>query len=523
MKLRVRVPGSSETHRVATPEVCTVGTLRALVTRLLPAGTSPTAVRLSLNNRDEVAPGADGLTLQSAGICNGDLVHVLGCATASVAVAVAAAPAREVLHSDVDARRARCLQAAQARAGGQSGVLSEPGPAVVPSPSARHGDAAPSGGDGDGDVHMAEDATPEAAAAVSALPPPGPPAVPAVLRQVVSQVQQATPHAALAPAAAVALALHAAMLDTGFVDVTAAPVPSETTAPHTTRFWYALPHDPATHAAWLRVSAVGGDVIAYGGLVASPDDVLRVAVPSQRFVAALPPGAPAGSLPLAQLPALWTAAKDGIAAPLLRWAYLHAGLEPPIPSLLSLPQQVKHLVLGALPSQALATVACVCRDLRFAASDDTLWRALYDAEFGNGGGGAADGAAGEGQEAIVRARGWRVAFGAAWRARAQAQRRAAMAADMRRRRPRPHIFPVPGMPQPPVPGIPGGFPGIIGGDYDLYPGGRGAGGGAGGGGFGFGFGGGRGMYNLDPTGGRGRLGAPPHGPGRLFRDDAAPY
>ena len=509
MKLRVRVPGSSDTHRVATPEICNLGTLRQLLLRLLPAGTSPQSVRLSLNNRDELASASDGQTLQSAGICAGDLVYVLGDGAPTSQAPV---QSRE---SSEDARRARCLQAAEARAGSESAVSA---PANVPWAEANGGGAAGDGQD-DSDYMPMDDDSPQAAA--SSLPPPTAPAVPELLRRVFASASAQPPQQALAPTAALGLALHAAMLDAGFVDASDAAAPLGTSACTTMQFKYALPSAPAAHIAWLRITSIGGEVVAYGGLVATPDDVLRVALPTQRYhIQNLPADAPAGALPFAQLPALWMTAKDGMAAPLLRWACLQAGLVPPIPSLLSLPEQVKHLVLGALPAQALAAVACVCRDLRFAASDEALWRALYHTEFAGAGGG---GPLPHDTKAIVAARGWRVAFGFAWRARVQAQRRAAMAADMRRRRPRPHIFPVPGMPLPPVPGFPGGFPSVIGGDYDLFPGGRGGGGGFGLSGGGGGFGGGRGMFNLNPGGGRGLMGAPPHGPGRLFRQDDTPY
>ena len=497
MKLRVRVPGSGETQRVATPEVCDVATLRTLLaTRLLPPGTLPATVRLSLNGRDELV-ASDSVPLQSAGICNGDLVHVLATTGLSAAAppqasGVAQQPLSEAL------RRRRCLEAAQARAG----AVGEPGASSVPP-------TRPLDGEGDGDdTPMADDE-----AEASAMPPPAQPAVPGVLRAVFAA--SALSPKSLHPATALALALHAAALDAGFVDAT--PSVSDALSGPAAQFRYALTAGGA-QLAWMRTSRVGGDVVAYGGLFTA-DDVLRVAVRISDHVLPLPADAPPEALPFSQLPALWMAAKDGLAAPLLRWACVSAGLVPPQPSLVSLAEHVKSIILGMLPPKALAATACVCKDLRFAASDENLWRAAYLAEF--------DGAAAGGYNAVVAARGWRVAFGAAWRARAQAERRAAMAAEMRRR-PRPHIFPIP---QPFVPGIPGHFPGVIGGDYDLHPFGAGRGGGGG-----FGFRGGQGMFGMG--GGQPRLpfgGLPqPHhhpgsGPGYppgLFRsadDDAAPY
>jgi hypothetical protein len=495
MKLRVRVPGIGETQRVATPEVCDVGSLRALLAaRLLPPGTLPASVRLSLNGRDELV-ASDSVPLTGAGIRNGDLVHVLPATTGLSAAAPAQVPGVSQQPLSEELRRRRCLEAAEARVGGVAG-----GP-----PTTR-----PLDGDRDGDdTPMADDE-----AEASALPPPAQPAVPAVLRAVLAA--SAPSPRSLHPATALALALHAAALDSGFVDAT--PSVSDALSGQAPQFRYALTAGGA-QLAWMRTSLVGGDVIAYGGLFTA-DDVLRVAVRISDHYTTLPANAPPEALPFSQLPALWMAAKDGLAAPLLRWACLSAGLVPPQPSLVSLAEHVKSLILSMLPPKALAATACVCKDLRFAASDENLWRAAYLTEFGH------NGAAAGGYNAVVAARGWRVAFGAAWMARAQAERRAAMAAEMRRR-PRPHIFPIPNPFQSDIPGQ--RFPGVIGGDYDLHPFGRGGGGGGS-----FGFRGGQGMFGMgggNPIMPFGGLPQPHHHPGPgyppgLFRsadDDATPY
>lgn len=153
MRLRVRLAGvaGGETHRVATPEVCSVATLRSLVATRL--GLPPAAVRLSLNGADELAPGAaGGATLQAAGIAPGDLVYVLATAAdgaLNAPAAASAAPAAPALApltwqapgraswapapggavpalaqpqraqpaqpASADARRAACLRALEAR------------------------------------------------------------------------------------------------------------------------------------------------------------------------------------------------------------------------------------------------------------------------------------------------------------------------------------------------------------------------------------------------------------------------
>ena len=305
-----------------------------------------------------------------------------------------------------------------------------------------------------------------------------------------------------APSDALALLLHAAMLESGFLAATGAaccapgaPPAGWRAAPGSFAFRYtfALPGGSGAPPpeAWLRCRAVGGALVAYGGLDDAPA-VHRLELP-------LASGEPAA---LASPRTSWAAAKDALASRLLAAACEAAGAPPPA-ALTALPDALKRLLLAALPAEALAAVAATCRDLRYAAADDDLWRRLYERQFGQPDApGAAAGAA-----ALAARRGWRAAFAAAATERARQTRRDAMAADMRRRRPRPHVFPaVPG----PPPGVPGAFPGIIGGDYDLHPGGGlgrggfGGGGFSGGGGFGFGL--------MPPPGGpmgRGAMGGLP--------------
>ena len=309
-----------------------------------------------------------------------------------------------------------------------------------------------------------------------------------------------------APADALALLLHAAMLESGFCAATAsaggasgAPPAGWRAAPgrFAFRYIFALPSGGGAPPpeAWLRCHTVGGALVAYGGLDGAPA-VHRLALP-------LASGAAAA---LASPRASWAAAKDAMASRLLAAACEAAGAPPP-PALTALPDALKRLLLAVLPAEALAAVAATCRDLRYAAADEDLWRRLYERQFGQpDAAGAAAGAA-----ALAARRGWRAAFAAAATERARQTRRDAMAADMRRRRPRPHVFPaVPG----PPPGYPGAFPGIIGGDYDLHPRGGFGRRGFGGGGFGGGFGGGGGFgFGLmQPPGGamgRGAMGGLP--------------
>lgn len=73
-----------------------------------------------------------------------------------------------------------------------------------------------------------------------------------------------------------------------------------------------------------------------------------------------------------------------------------------------------HAVLTSRPSpqpRDLAMVACVCAELRHAASADELWKPLFDSEFGDRPPAPAGGR-----------QGWKGAFGACWATRARQRR-----------------------------------------------------------------------------------------------------
>ena len=184
-----------------------------------------------------------------------------------------------------------------------------------------------------------------------------------------------------APSDALALLLHAAMLESGFLAATGAaccapgaPPAGWRAAPGSFAFRYtfALPGGSGAPPpeAWLRCRAVGGALVAYGGLDDAPA-VHRLELP-------LASGEPAA---LASPRTSWAAAKDALASRLLAAACEAAGAPPP-PALTALPDALKRLLLAALPAEALAAVAATCRDLRYAAADDDLWRRLYERQFG---------------------------------------------------------------------------------------------------------------------------------------------
>ncbi|KAK8479747.1 hypothetical protein V6N13_114944 [Hibiscus sabdariffa] len=73
--------------------------------------------------------------------------------------------------------------------------------------------------------------------------------------------------------------------------------------------------------------------------------------------------------------------KDRLALPLLIDLCYKAGL--PLPACFArLPDDLIRKILESLPAPAIARMACVCRELRFLASEEKLWKQKFRQEFG---------------------------------------------------------------------------------------------------------------------------------------------
>lgn len=161
-------------------------------------------------------------------------------------------------------------------------------------------------------------------------------------------------------------------------------------------------------------------------------------------------GAPPGEM-LCNVYELWKQVKDNLSLPLLTCMCEKAGLQPPA-SLARLPTELKIKVLENLPAAALARIGCVCSELKFLANSEELWKVRFKEEFGD-----ANRAPG--------GRGWKAAFARelARRRRREEERREA------ERQLRNEAFPTLLMRPPPI-APPITFPGVLGGDYDRFPG-----------------------------------------------------
>ncbi|GLC47227.1 hypothetical protein PLESTB_001307700 [Pleodorina starrii] len=199
------------------------------------------------------------------------------------------------------------------------------------------------------------------------------------------------------------------------------------------------------------------DLSEYGAAAAAPTPTAAASLESQ-----LPPPPPLPPPPQGQqllmLPSdpagHWRRLKDELVLPLLAAACRATGAPPPL-GLLVLPLELQLTVLRRLQARDLAALSGVCTALHRLASEDELWRPLYDTEFGP--------ALPAADAALANTRGFKCVYGRRWRERAERLRR------------RQWFRPVPPVPMwgpPPMapfirpPYMP---PGAIGGDYDRLP------------------------------------------------------
>eukprot|EP00897_Mesotaenium_endlicherianum_P008738 jgi/Mesen1/7893/ME000420S07035 len=594
MKVRVRPVSGGATFRVEVPELCDLRTLQERVAAV--AGVSVAAARLSLNKREELG-GPGNVALSSLGVRGGDLLYLLDASAPSEHAssssgqharpqgAPGAGSSGHALVSDVHMTEAPnnafrihassvCGNSSRhAQAQAQARPQAHPPQAGAGPPrTAQGGGAAESTqlrtenanglameeGARAGlreDTEM-EDAGGDApAAGAPAAAPLGAPGWPACGHSSAagspSSSSSSSPssiHGLLQRALAVegegltdaqvlVVAVHALMLETGFVPAAylsqshlGLPSGWRAGAGGPITLAYRLPPQPPQGGpasgpgeaadggrsgleCVVTCQTLGKFLVVYGavsgpaGGTASPEPVLRVCLPDTyaagtRAAHGGPSSSGGGGRGAAEhargggqskrardgsaharnsVMELWREVKDQLALPLFAALCRRAGRSAPT-SLLALPAEVRAMVLEGLPPRALAMLACVCSEFHVAAASDSLWRALYWREFGF--------------EVIPanppgRAATWKAAFAARWRLRRQqdAQRQRQLAAAGRHARggggasvisPRHPYFPAPG---------------VIGGDFDRFP--------AVGGGFGSHMGGlhiGTGGFDTEPGG-----------------------
>jgi len=158
--------------------------------------------------------------------------------------------------------------------------------------------------------------------------------------------------------------------------------------------------------------------------------------------------------------------KNQIGVPLLNSARSHLGLV--VSGLQGLPPELLLRILHLLPFASVLRVSSVSRCLHDAAQDETLWRRLFLKSFGKAKTTFKERSCSEDGAACL----WKERF----KEEESARRERARREEEGRRRPfdlqPPPLFPFPDPSNPlQVQPPPQGFPGILGGDYDRYPGG----------------------------------------------------
>ncbi|XP_027162875.1 F-box protein SKIP22-like [Coffea eugenioides] len=152
-----------------------------------------------------------------------------------------------------------------------------------------------------------------------------------------------------------------------------------------------------------------------------------------------------GASPENEVFKFWRNVKDNLALPLLIDLCESVGLVLP-PCFMRLPTDLKLKILESLPGVDIAKVSCVSAELRYLASSDDLWKQKCVEQFGHA--------------CKTEDKGpWKEKFARFWESR---KRRKLGSRSLFRRplHPRRILDPIPRFPH---------WPGIIGGDYDLYP------------------------------------------------------
>ncbi|KAL3538775.1 hypothetical protein ACH5RR_002141 [Cinchona calisaya] len=153
-----------------------------------------------------------------------------------------------------------------------------------------------------------------------------------------------------------------------------------------------------------------------------------------------------GTLPEREVFKFWRMVKDGLALPLLIDLCESVGLELP-PCFMRLPTDLKLKILESLPGVDIAKVSCVSPELRYLASSDDLWKQKFLEQFGD---------AYKSDEKGP----WKEKFVRLLESRKKRKLASRVVLFGRPIHPRRIIDPIPRYPH---------WPGIIGGDFDLFP------------------------------------------------------
>lgn len=511
MKLRIRAASGGATFRVEVPAICSLRTLRETISQILVSNGvsffSP--IRISLNKSDEMQ-GLDSTLLSQFGVRGGDLLYYFdsqglgnpmyagtgaGGSPAErcddrIALrgrgrvfvdSAGTAEAMEIVPQEgrgaaclddrdtASARRELCAAAATKRASLAGCSSTDSVTAIYPSStedvSASVGDSSHDGGSATTASHIdaknsSEDPLMAVGSGIQISSTEAFDSIPIILQRVLeAEFRHVSDFDVL-----LILAVHAAMLETGFIVWNASAegngFPGGWFRRGTADLQYTLPEivqgvgaSDAGHAI-LKCLTVGQHVVIYGTTsCGNPPPIYRLNLQISKYLVGregrkiLDPAAAKNNVisSFSDLFGLWKVVKDDLSLPLLTVLCERAGLPVP-PSLLRIPVELKMKILECLPALDLARLGCTCSELRHLSANDDLWKELFSKEFGSVSRG----------QTPPGSRGWKDAFQQRFMDRKRAFERVGQ-----RRKPyygissrfRPYH----------------GFPRIIGGDYDIFP------------------------------------------------------
>jgi len=203
----------------------------------------------------------------------------------------------------------------------------------------------------------------------------------------------------------------------------------------------------------VRAQPVEDQLSVFGALEADAALAFAALVRVSDYVAL----SDATSITLEGCRALWDKVREGMASKLFSAVNAQLAGILSAGSLMSLPAEVKWMVAERMDAYGLSNCACTCRELRKVCSDQRLWTALLRQDFG------IDTADQVNAQKLYNTHAVRRSM------EREAQLRAESYHPMPGRLPRHGLHPNPD--RDIYPGLPGHVPGIVGGDYDLWPGG----------------------------------------------------
>ncbi|KAL4181708.1 hypothetical protein AMTRI_Chr12g238750 [Amborella trichopoda] len=417
MKLRLRSLESKETIKIETPPFpCSLQALKTAIAESL--GTSPASLHLSLNKKDEL-DGPPNALIDSYGVTSGDLIfYTLNPVGFSQSMENSAAYSSFCSSSLVDAhiQVGTPIFDEDIVVAGNPSFISEPNSdkdfIVEEEPislSNSNSTFVNSDEEKPGfDDAMAVDDETVLGKSLS---------VPCFLRRVLSEMD----HKALDGHGLLILAVHAVMLETGFVgldpqtnrQIDGCSIPEGWASRISVSLRYTVPEllnrTDGVESVVLKFHILGKFVLLYGSLCNGSSDIYRLSLYVTQFLPAIFALSKSGSkgssfeetgeLGCSKLShereglgslkssyerevfQLWKIVKDQLSLPLLTALCEKTGLPPP-PCLLCIPTELKLKVLELLSPPDISKLGCVCSELRYVSSNDDIWKAKFVEEFG---------------------------------------------------------------------------------------------------------------------------------------------